>query len=159
LPLILAALPENQSLFRRISHNPFLIPEGVSSYSDSMAIDTLRDRAWRVLEPHYLARLAGLVEMFGAAHSRELAADDLTQVAASATAGRVGTLLVEADRLVPGRIDHVSGEIAPADLAHPEVDDVLDDLAQVVMKNGGQVVIVPPERMPVRSGAAAILRY
>ena len=45
------------------------------------------------------------------------------------------------------------------DLSHPEVDDVLDDLGERVAKTGGDVVMVPAERMPTRTGAAAIYRF
>ena len=90
LPLLLAALPEHHSFFRRISRNPFLIAKGLDIHPDALPIEALRDRAWHAIEPHYLARLTGLVEMFGAARSKELGADDLAQVAASAAAGRVG---------------------------------------------------------------------
>jgi hypothetical protein len=159
LPLLLAALPENQSLFRRVSRNPFLISEGVAVHPDALAIEALRDRAWEVMRPHYLARLAGLTEMFATARSKELGTDDVAQIATNAVTGRVGTLLVEADRIVPGRIDLSSGDIEREDITHPEIDDLLDDLAEVVLKNSGQVVIVPAERMPSATGAAAILRY
>lgn len=156
LPLILAALPENQSLFRRISHNPFLIPDEVSVHPDALTIDALRERAWGAMEPHYRARLAGLVEMFGAARSKELGDDDLEKVAASAVAARIGTLLTEADSQIPGRINPETGEVH---LGGAAVDDVLDDLAELVLKNGGQVVIVPNEQMPTRTGIAAIYRF
>jgi hypothetical protein len=46
LPLILAALPEHHDLFRRISHNPFLIAEGLTINPDVLPIDELRERAW-----------------------------------------------------------------------------------------------------------------
>ena len=159
LPLLLAALPEHQSLFRRNSHNPFLLAEGIDSHPDAMPIATLRDRAWRTVEPRYLARSAALVDMFGAARPRGLSDDDVTQVANNALAGRVATLLIEADRLVPGRIDPTTGEIELKDLADPEVDDLLDDLAELVLKNGGQVVVMPAERMPTRTGIAALYRF
>ena len=159
LPLLLAALPEHHSFFRRVSRNPFLMPEGVDIHPDALPIEALRDRAWHAIEPHYLARLAGLVEMFGAARSKELGADDLAQVAASAVAGRVGTLLIEADRHIPGRIDAVTGEIEFDDLAHPEVDDLLDDVGELVLKNRGQIVVVPTKRMPTQTGIAAIYRF
>lgn len=102
LSLILAALPENQSSFRQISRNPFLIAEGVTIHPDALSLEALRERTWEVLEPEYLKRLAGLVEMFGAARAKELGDDDLAQIAPNASAGRVATLLVEADRVVPG---------------------------------------------------------
>jgi hypothetical protein len=80
-------------------------------------------------------------------------------VAESAVAGRVATLLIEAERHVAGRIDPASGRIEYGDLAHPEIDDVLDDLGQLVLNKGGQVVIVPAERMPSQTGIAGIYRF
>ena len=53
----------------------------------------------------------------------------------------------------------MSGRIEPGDLAHPEFDDVLDDLGELVLQKGGQIVIVPAERMPTRTGIAAIYRF
>lgn len=159
LPLLLAALPENQSFFRALSHNPFLIPEPINYYPDDLSADILRDRAWEVIEPHYLARLAGLIEMYGAAKARELGSDNLQQIAESAVAARIATLLIEADRQVPGRLDPLTSETQLADLANPDVDDLLDDIGELVLKNGGQVVVVPRERMPTQSGVAAIYRF
>ena len=156
MPLILAALPENQSFFRAISRNPFLILDEIDMHPDAMSRDDLRARAWRAMEPHYRARLAGLIEMFGAARSKELGDDDLERVAASAVAARVGTLLTEADRHIPGRVNPETGEVT---LGGAAVDDVLDDLAELVLKNGGQVVIVPNEQMPTQTGIAAIYRF
>jgi hypothetical protein len=159
LPLLLAALPEHLALFRRISRNPLLMDQGIEVHPDALSIEALRDRAWRVVEPRYLARLSGLLEMFGAARSKDLGTDDLAKIMRAALAGRVATLLIEADRHIPGRTDAATGAIEFDDLAHPEVDDLLDDVGELVLKNGGQVVIVPPERMPTRSGLAAIYRF
>jgi hypothetical protein len=141
LPLLLAALPKNHGLFRRLSRTPFLLAEGIDVHPDALSLEALRERAWRVLEPHYLARLAGLVEMFGAARSRELGTDDLEEVAKGAAAGRVATLLIQAER------------------EDPTVDDRLDDIGELAIRNGGQVVIVPGARMPTRTGVAAIYRF
>lgn len=159
LPLLLAALPEHHNLFHQVSHNPFLMTEGIDIHPDALPIDALRDRAWRVVEPHYLARLAGLVEQFGVARSKRLGADELAQVAEATVVGRVATLLIEADRQIPGRVDAATGRIEFDDLAHPEVDDLLDDLGELVLKMGGEVVVVPAERMPTQTGAAAIYRF
>ena len=159
LPLLLAALPEHRALFHRVSHNPFLMGDGIDISPDALSIEELRIRAWLAVEPHYHARLAGLIEMFEVARSRELGADDLIQVAANAVAGRVATLLIDADRQIPGSIDGLTGEIQFDDSAKPHVDDLLDDIAELVLRNRGQVVIVPAERMPTQTGLAAIYRF
>jgi len=158
-PLLLAALPEHHGHFRRISHNPLLLAEGIDVYPDDLSIDALRERAWKVVEPYFLARLAGLIEMFGVARSRDLGSDDLATIAAGAVAGRVATLLIDADRCIPGRIDPATGGIKFDQLANPEVDDLIDELGELVLKNGGQVVVVPTDRMPTQSGVAAIYRF
>lgn len=159
LPLLLAALPENQRLFRQVSRNPFIVAEPIDCYPEDLSPEALRDAAWHAIEPHYLARLAGLIDMFGAARARELGSDDLEKITESAVAARVATLLVEADRHVPGRIDLTTGKTDFASAGDSAFDDVLDDLAELVIKNGGQVVVVPKERMPTETGAAAIYRF
>jgi hypothetical protein len=159
LPLILAALPEHHDLFRRVSHNPFLIAESLTINPDVLPIEELRERAWKLVEPQYQARLAELNEEFGQAKSEGLGNDDLAEVAQAATAGRVGTLLLEADRQIAGRIDGVTGLVEFADLNQPQVDDLLDDLGELVQKMGGEVLVIPAEQMPVQTGLAATYRY
>jgi Bacterial archaeo-eukaryotic release factor family 3 len=159
LPLILVALPEHQAAFRAVSHNPYLMSEGIPVHPDSLTIESLRERSWQVMEPKYLARLSQLIEEFGTAHARGLATEDLSETAAAVVTGRVATLLVDASHEVPGRLDATTGAITYDDLAEPQVDDVLDDLGESVLRRGGQVVVVPSDRMPTRTGAAAIFRF
>ncbi|MFA5611758.1 MAG: hypothetical protein WDA04_02720 [Anaerolineaceae bacterium] len=160
LPLILAALSEHHHLFRKVSNNPFLVEESLDVHPDSLAsIDELRERAWKLMEPRYLARKDALVEQYAAAKSRDLAGDDLEEVARAVAEGKVATLLVDDNHHVPGRINKSSGEIEFEDLDHPEIDDVIDDLAELALKMGGQVVVLPSEQMPTKTGIAAIYRY
>lgn len=159
LPLLLVALPEMQSAFREVTSNPFLVEAGIAISPEALDIEDLRVRAWQCFEPHYLARLAKLVDSFESSRARGLGADLLEDVAAAALAGRIGTLLVEADREIPGRMDASTGAVTLAELANPEVDDLIDDLAEAVLRARGEVVVVPSERMPGTTGLAAILRF
>ena len=159
LPLMLATLTEYHEPFHAVSHNPFLMAAGIMKNPESLNLDQLRAEAWRLVEPVYLQRLAKMSDDFQVARSRNLGSDDLTQIAEAATAGRVGNLLVEDDRQIPGTIDRATGRIQSGDLSDPEVDDVLDDLAELVLRMKGEVVVVPAERMPSATGAAATYRY
>jgi hypothetical protein len=51
------------------------------------------------------------------------------------------------------------GRVEVADLSHPQVDDLLDDLGELVGKMGGRVLVIPAEQMPGRTGLAATYRY
>jgi hypothetical protein len=159
LPLVLAALPEHQPIFRELSQNPSLLECGVEGNPEALSVEQLRDAAWRAVEPQYLTRLAELAETFTAGLARQRATPDLADAARAAVEGRVAQLLVEADRVIPGRIDPTTGRISTAPIDDPEVGDLLDDLAEGVLRTGGEVVIVPRQRMPSSSGLAAILRY
>lgn len=159
LPLLLAALPEHHSLFRQVSQNPSLMPESLATHPGALSADALREQAWALMLPHYLERLDALLEKFGAARAKGQSSADVSDIARAAAGGRVATLLIEADRVIPGTFDAASGAIAEGRLSDPAVDDLLDDIGECVLKASGEVIIVPAERMPERSGLAAIFRY
>ena len=159
LPLILAALPEHHDLFRKVSHNPLLIDEGIRFDPSSISADRLREEAWSTIEPRYRQRLATLCDNFAAARSKQLGSADVADVAQALVAGRVGTLMVENDRQIPGRIDRETGRIEFGGFDQPRIDDLLDDLAELTLKMGGEVVIVPVDQMPTKSGIAATYRF
>lgn len=159
LPLILAALPEHQGLFRQISNNPFLIKDGLNTNPMRMDDAELRRAAWAIVEPHFHERTRARGEEFREAVSKNLGSDRLSEVGAAAIGARIATLMVEADRHIGGRLDTETGLVQRSDLGHPEVDDVLDDIAVAVLRAKGHVEVVPGEHMPTRSGLAAIFRY
>jgi len=158
LPLMLAALPEYHAPFRETSHNPFLMAEGIAMNADALDVEQLRVAAWEHAEPMYIARLATLVDAYESAHAHARGSDDLWQVAEAAVAGRVNTLLVEADRVVPGRMNNTGHVELTPDIV-PTVDDLLDDVAEAVLRHKGEVIVVPALRMPSKSGLAATYRY
>ncbi len=159
LPLMLAALPEYHAHFRAVSHNPFLLAEGLQGNPDSMSLDRLRALAWEQVEPLYLQRLAKFIAEYRTARTRQLASDDPAEATAAALAGRIRTLLVEADREMPGRVDEAHGRVEPGDSSDPEMGDVLNDLVETVARMKGEAIVVPAARMPTSTGIAAIYRF
>jgi hypothetical protein len=159
LPLMLAALPESHDLFCQVSHNPFLMSGGIMSNPEALSLDQLRKLAWENVEPLYLARLEKLRENFNTARSRQTGSGDLSDIAKAVVAGRVGSLLVEADREIPGRFDRATGAVHFEPLASAGVDDLIDDVMEAVLRTGGEVIVVPAERMPTHTGLAATFRH
>ncbi|MBN9518070.1 hypothetical protein J0H58_06060 [bacterium] len=157
LPLVLVALPEQQTAFRALSHNPQLLAAGVERGPGQVTGRELLTGTWACVEPGYLARLEKMVDDFYVALDRGQAADDVREVAHAAHAGRVASLMVEADRTAPGRLDPGTGAVRSA--ADLEAGDVLDDLAELVLRRKGEVVVVPRDRMPTATGAAAVFRF
>lgn len=159
LPLILAALPEHHGHFHKISHNAALLTEGIKIDPDAIPLEQLRESAWQIMEPEYQSRLAGLADDFAISKSKGTGLEDLEQVAEAAFAGRVATLLVEADREIAGRIHAGSGNLHNEDSIADHGDDLLDDLGELVLQQGGKVFVLPSDLMPTTTGAAATCRY
>lgn len=159
LPLMLAALPEHQYLFREVSHNPFLMASGLAIAPIGLKNDALRQRAWDVVAPQLEAQQMAWRESYLLAEAKGLGSENLSDVAHAAVSGRVATLLIEAKRLMAGRIDSTTGRIDYSELDNPRANDVLDDLGAMVEKMGGEVHVLSAERMPCRTGVAASFRH
>ncbi|PKP32222.1 MAG: hypothetical protein CVT99_05625 [Bacteroidetes bacterium HGW-Bacteroidetes-16] len=159
-PLILAALPEHHNLFQRVNKNPLLLSKGIAINPSSVSPDKLAKMAWEIMEPEYNLKLDSTVARFEQARANGKGSDDYKEVAVAAVEGRVDTLLVEADRIIPVRITNlVTGNTQKKDLINPRVDDLLDDMGELVIKMGGQLMVLPTEKMPSETGLAAIFRY
>jgi len=159
LPLMLAALPEHHGVFHAISQNPFLMKEGIKLNYEVVPKEELRLLGWSIFEPHHQARMAGLADDFEVAKSKGLGVEELEKVAEAAFNGRVSKLMIEADREVVGRIHPGSGNVHIETSEDSHGDDLLDDLGELVLKQGGEVFVVPAGVMPTTTGAAATCRY
>lgn len=159
LPVVLAGIEENLSEFRGVMKNRFVAADAVHGDWTHWSLPEIRDRAWRVFEAQYQTRLATLREDFGTAAARQMGTADPAEAARAGAAARIGTLLIDADKTIPGSIEFAMGEVRPADPADAHPGDVLDDLAELVLKTGGTVTVVPSDRMPTTTGLAAIFRY
>jgi hypothetical protein len=160
LPLILAALPEHHHTFKKVSKNSLLIPEGIQINPSAVNNEKLADLAWEVMEPFYLEKLNDMAESFGQAKANGKGSSEIKEVAKAATEGRIGTLLMEADKIIEMRITNLeTGNTQKRNLEDPKINDLLDDLGELVIKMGGEVVVLPAEKMPSDTGLAAIYRY
>ncbi len=87
------------------------------------------------------------------------ATHNLTEIARAAANGKVSKLFIAEDQQVWGKYNGKSGhlELSPCQLDHQD-DDVLDDIAQTVLRKGGQVIITKIEDLPKRRPALAIIK-
>jgi len=170
LPLVLVAPARLAAVYRRLSADPLMLDEGVDRDPQHLQADELAAMVVPVLTRRRAARVATEVRSFEDARGRGRGVDDLAEVARAAVAGRVATVLVEADRLETGRFDRRTGAIeldgrSAGDLSRtgdePAVDreDVIGAIVETVFAKGGAVITLPRSDMPTRSGLAAIERY
>jgi len=139
--------------------HPLLMADGLMIDPQGLANVDLRQRAWDAAAPQQQAQQAAWSDAYAAAAAKGLGSENLSEIAHAAVAGRVASLLIEAERQVAGRIDGSTGRIDHAELGNPRVDDVLDDLGALVESMGGEVHVLSAERMPCDTGVAANFRH
>lgn len=95
---------------------------------------------------------------FYQAEDLNLANKNIFQIAKAAVNGRVKKLIIADGINIFGKIDKKSGDIHihPTHLDH-EDDDILDDLAQEVLAQGGEVIVAAREEIPKGRPILAIL--
>ncbi len=159
LPLVLAALPEHHNLFQMVNRNPFVLKKGIKVNPKSVDAEKFVQLAWDVMEVDYTQKLNALADAFRDAMSGGMGSEIISEVAIAAAESRVDVLLVEADRVVPGTLNEETGAIEKGNIEHPEIDDLLDDIGELVSARGGNVMVVPREFMPTETGLAATYRF
>lgn len=160
LPLILAALPEHQPVYRKINTNHLLLKQGIELDPFGVTTDKLASEAWKVIEPNYKKYLEELKSQFEQAQSEGLGSINLKEIAKAMALGQIETLMVAASVKIQGVIDDkTTGSIKTEGKAGSEMKDLSEDIADEVAEKGGEVIIVPDESMPNKAGLAAIYRY
>ena len=161
LPLYLAADVDYHARFHKASHHPRLQKEGIRINPDAteVNVERLRKEMADIIVPAAEAQTAEMVEQYGNAKAQQLGSDDLQKVGNAAAMGRVRMLFIDADKRVGGRVDATTGDVKRMKESNPDVDDVLDDLAELTLRNGGDVRVLPGDLHPSETGVAAIFRY
>ncbi|MFO7611975.1 MAG: hypothetical protein R6W99_05730 [Clostridia bacterium] len=159
MPLILAGLPEHISEFRKISRNPHLADEDIRESLAVLDKDLLEEAVRNMAEGMNMEKAQKLADSFYVLAGKDLASDNIERIASFIVNNRIETIMIEADRTIPGWVDMKSGDVHYTKDAGPGGGDVLDDLAEMIIKLKGRVFVMPSESMPAKTGIAAIFRY
>jgi release factor family 11 len=159
LPLVLAAAEPLDSIYRSLNSYPALAATGIPGNPEALTDAELAAAVRSVLDELHAAELADVREAFQARFHEDLASSDLATVARAATAGAVGTVMVDIEDKVPGVVDEETGEVALSERDDAASYGVVDEIARRVLLTGGRVLAVRHEDLPDDSPVAAILRH
>lgn len=143
LPIILAGVKDHIGHMKRLLNQSMLMDQYIVGNVEKMKALELQEKVYRILTPYYEKLEQGALKDLEVAMNRGRAITYLEDIAISAVYGKISKLFVVENRFIWGSINHHTGEIfiAPRQVnAHD--DDVLDDLCQIVLSKGGEVVVV-----------------
>lgn len=159
IPLILVSPDEHQGEFRKLSKNNYLIDEGIKIDGDALDKKNLYEKVQDVIQELFKKELKDRMATFSEAHAKDLGSDDVIQIGRAIAEGKVASLYLEENTVHPGRFDPQLGTVVQGEIADPRVGDVYDDMAEVVLSRGGEVLILEKDEMPTERDLAAVYRY
>jgi len=159
IPLILVGLDEHQGELRKISKNPYLLKEGIKTDIDALDKKMLHAMVQNVMTELFNQQLKERVEIFNQAHAKDMGSDDVVQIARAITEKRVEVLYLEENSVHPGRYDLGLGTITEGASADSYSGDIYDEMAEAVLSQGGEVLILENADMPTARDIAAVYRY
>ncbi len=114
----------------------------------------------RILKREATLELEEAVLEFYQALDNRVAKNNIQQIAKAAAQGRVNKLIIADGINIFGKLNPKTGNLAihMSHLNH-EDDDILDDLAQMVLAKGGEVIVASRDQIPQGRPALAILKY
>jgi len=154
-PLLLAADEAIQGHLRALVEKGVLHEKGIPVPPDGLApsgLHALHQRAVPVAEEIFAERECREMGSLERARAKGKYAEGADELAKQAVAGRIRRLWLRVDAHVDGRLDESEARVVPS----PAGEDVLDELAAVVLRHGGEVRAV--DSMPDDLTAAAELR-
>lgn len=161
-PVILASVAEHQPLYRSVSRLESLTPKGIEGSIRDWSADRVHEAAWPLAVEASGARTDRALALWEAAYGRGKGETDLAALGPLAVTGRIHVLLIERARHIWGRLDRATGAVDVVQRGGEDpgatAAELLDELSEVVLLHGGEVRVVPADRMPTGTGAAGILR-
>lgn len=147
LPIYLYALPENQTMFKKVAKNPSVDSQFAVSASPSQLSISQIEKGVNQLDEQLAAKeVENYQKLIERKHFDQLA--DIKQAASS---GRISDLFISTSNLIDG-----FGE-------NPETEydwrQVLNTLADDTIRNGGTVYVLDQDDAPGQKELVAILRY
>lgn len=143
LPIVLAGVKDHIEHMKKLLNQSMLMGEAIVGNVEKMRGTELQEKVYEILAPYYDQQELGAINELEIAMNRDHAVTYLEDIAVSAVQGKIVKLFVVENKHVWGSINRHNGElmIAPRQInAHD--DDVLDDLCQIVLAKGGEVVVV-----------------
>jgi len=159
-PIILGGVQNHYDVFEKFNRDPDLIKKRIIGNLDRMSYRDLHNKCLLLLDQKREEEGQIILKRYEEESPYGKVLTDLKEITIAAVQGKVQDLVIPHDKFIWGKLDRDTGKILAAsmkNLAVPE-DDVLDDLAEIVLSRGGDVTMCKYREMPNGIEAVAFLK-
>ena len=158
-PLVLAGVEYLFPIYQQANSYPHLLEQGIAGNPDKLKAETLRGKAWPIVEPVVLQARQEAAALYRDLGSTERTSRNTSEIVSAAYYGRVASLFVARDHEQWGTFDPATGTLQVHEQAQPGDEDLLDLAATQTLLHGGVVYAVEQTSMPDDAALAAVFRY
>jgi hypothetical protein len=158
-PMVLAGVETILSYYREVDTYGHTASELITGNQEHTDPRELAERVLSIVAKDFDAAIARHMDDVRNRQSGNRGSMDVSEIARAAQEGRVERLLVTLDETVYGRIEAGVGSFVPGAADTPDTYDVLDELAGLTIRNGGEVLAAHRDALPEGIKAAATFRY
>ena len=158
-PLVLTGVGYLFPIYQQANTYPYLLEQGVAGNPDKLKADTLREKAWTLVEPAVLQAQQAAAARYQELASTERASSNSSEIVPAAYYGRVESLFVAVDQEQWGSFDPATETLQIHEQVESSDEDLLDLAATQTLLHGGAVYAVEQAQMPAQAPLAAVFRY
>ena len=158
-PLILAAAPPLDSIFRAACTYPHLADQTIGGNPETTSDHDLAIAARGVLDAIHGRRVQDFADLFALRAKQGRTTTDVAHAAKAATCGAIGAIAFDIDAHMPGVVDDEDGSVTFAEAASAATHGVIDQIVARAMLAGASVLALRRDEIPGGGALAAILRY
>lgn len=161
MPIILAGTVENIANYHEVvSDKKFVIGEVQGNFDnhDGTDIKELIEKTSHVIEEYKQFQYLHILDDIAQAQNKHLLESDVSSIYTFAKAGQIKTFITQEDYYYPGYIDDTGMLLHESKADGVYIDDAINDIVLTVLKNGGNVIFLPPFYLDEQQ-ALAILRW
>lgn len=158
-PVIVASLPQHQSLYRKLSSIPNLDKAGIEKPFESMSEKEVLEKASTIIKEVQDAAIMQRIEHLQAGQGKGLAFGDPQSITDALVEKKVAILFIGESTYASGLFDKTTGKSIPQtdNLVSPA--SLTNEFAIKTYLQGGEVYVVDDERLPFGTGLGALFRY
>lgn len=159
-PMVLAGIGSLHALYREANTYPYLIDEGITKDVSQLPIEELHKDSWEIVKHKYETDLEQAINVYHQLASQEGdTTEDLEMIVSAAYFKRIHTLFITEDKRLYGQFDPEINHVTIEKDKSLSNSDLISMAVRKVLVNGGNVLVLPKEKIPGEGEAAAILRF
>ena len=159
VPLLLSGVEYLIPIYKQVAKYKPIWDDAITGNHEHEDIGALYQQARAKMEPYFQERVAKALNIYGNQSATELTSSVPDDVIPAAHYGRISQLFALQGEHIWGKFDEMNNKLTIHSAQQDDDECLVDKTVIKTLLSGGEVFILPADKMPAGSKLAAIMRY